>query len=80
MIIACEQQGHTCTWLRQTEIKVQIHKGTNTVIIMCMKKVTVGNFCWCKFSYYFNIHIRTTAQHSDVEHIDSIVQGNFRKF
>ncbi len=24
MLIACEQQVHTCTWLRQTEIKVQI--------------------------------------------------------
>ncbi len=49
-----------------------------------------GNFWWCKFSYKLPIKIfvflifvqLSTAQHkhSDVEHIDIIVQGNFHKF
>ncbi len=44
-----------------------------------------GNFRWCKFSYelpiliFRSLNIRT-AQHSDVEHTDIIVQGNFRTF
>ncbi len=42
-----------------------------------------GNFRWCKYSYelpiliFRSLNIRT-AQHRDVEHIDIIVQGNFR--
>ena len=46
--------------------------------VLCAEYRIAGNFRWCKFSYIINFRIFNirTAQHSDVEHIDIIVQGN----